>query len=690
MKRSIMVNLVFLALAACGGGGSEDITPPPGGGGTTPPVVTAPGITTQPAAQTVTAPAAASFSVTATGTAPLSYQWRSSTNGMDWTAISGATATSFDTGATDAGMNGRYYSVIVSNSAGSATSSAVQLTVTTPPPTGGNPTTGPAPLMGPADPLPHVPAPMSATPVTGSASNLALISWDPHSDGVAAVNLSQTNGAQTQLRVPVNAFIDEVFLDIREVVDLTPVGTAPAPFTAVLAAVRVGPADLVTEKKVLTVAFTLPGTLTTGVALADLVAFVADSDGANLHLVPVIEGPSGRPVIRVDRLGVFGVAVANAAQRAALEAAWPTDSGDQLVAAIAPAGTAAWRTTVQPFGNTSSDVARAVRIAQAGDPVSPFLAPLQGFFNSSVVPAFAAAYGDPALIPAAIQAGFQFLRNAELTGLAAPGQPLNEVAEDLSARISTLIDTYADYVASQCRDVGGPPQLQAMLSMVRTLQLLGHEEKASEIDDAFPQCSQFKVTFHHDFTEEWHTVPGQIDTDFKLHAVVDGTTIVGLNLPIASSPMKLTSLTLETTSNQGTVHSTAMPEADTSIWSAHSLSVPVLRTRQGPPASSISLNLNAYGSGIGGSNENAWVPLQMTQTWTNSETGSTRVENNVPVQLRIEVPALPPTGPFFYGPMLIPPSGSASSNATVNVALATNFTSHTRKHALTITLEPAR
>src|SRR5256885_14133591 len=58
-----------------------------------PPV--APSITTQPASQTVTAGQMATFTVVATGTAPLSYQWRKS-----GTAISGATAPTYTTPAT--------------------------------------------------------------------------------------------------------------------------------------------------------------------------------------------------------------------------------------------------------------------------------------------------------------------------------------------------------------------------------------------------------------------------------------------------------------------------------------------------------------------------------------------------------------------------------------------------------------
>ena len=90
-------------------------------------VSTPPSITTQPSAATVTAGGAASFSVVASGTATLSYQWR-----KDSTAISGATAATYtvaSTKTTDAGS----YTVVVSNVAGSVTSNAATLTVNTPP-----------------------------------------------------------------------------------------------------------------------------------------------------------------------------------------------------------------------------------------------------------------------------------------------------------------------------------------------------------------------------------------------------------------------------------------------------------------------------------------------------------------------------------------------------------------------------
>ena len=84
----------------------------------------APTITTQPANQTVTLGQTAAFSVTATGTAPLSYQWqKNSTN------ILGATLVSYTTPATVSGDNGAKFDVIVSNTVGSQTSAMATLTV---------------------------------------------------------------------------------------------------------------------------------------------------------------------------------------------------------------------------------------------------------------------------------------------------------------------------------------------------------------------------------------------------------------------------------------------------------------------------------------------------------------------------------------------------------------------------------
>lgn len=90
----------------------------------------APAITVQPASQSVEAPSAASFSVTATGTA-LQYQWQRSTDGgATWADVTGATASTHTTAATTVAMNNERYRVVITNAGGSATSAAAVLSVT--------------------------------------------------------------------------------------------------------------------------------------------------------------------------------------------------------------------------------------------------------------------------------------------------------------------------------------------------------------------------------------------------------------------------------------------------------------------------------------------------------------------------------------------------------------------------------
>jgi hypothetical protein len=86
---------------------------------------TAPIITAQPIARTVTAGQTATFSVSASGTGPLTYQWR-----RNATNIVGATSAAYTTAATTIADSGAAFSVIVRNSVGSVTSASATLTVT--------------------------------------------------------------------------------------------------------------------------------------------------------------------------------------------------------------------------------------------------------------------------------------------------------------------------------------------------------------------------------------------------------------------------------------------------------------------------------------------------------------------------------------------------------------------------------
>ena len=105
-SRTVKTNLTLTIVAGSGGGG------------------TAPSITTQPISQTVTAGANVNFSVVASGTAPLSYQWR-----LGGANIAGATSATLTLNSVTTGQSGGSYTCVVSNTVGTATSSAATLTV---------------------------------------------------------------------------------------------------------------------------------------------------------------------------------------------------------------------------------------------------------------------------------------------------------------------------------------------------------------------------------------------------------------------------------------------------------------------------------------------------------------------------------------------------------------------------------
>lgn len=114
---------MVVALSACGGSSNGG----GGGGGNT----VAPTITTQPSDQTVVVNQTATFSVTATGTAPLSYQWLNAATG---TNIPGATSRTYTTPPAQLADNGSTFRVDVINTAGTTLSLAATLTVNPAPP----------------------------------------------------------------------------------------------------------------------------------------------------------------------------------------------------------------------------------------------------------------------------------------------------------------------------------------------------------------------------------------------------------------------------------------------------------------------------------------------------------------------------------------------------------------------------
>jgi hypothetical protein len=121
---SLIAASLLLALFVLASAGCKSTSPGGNPGG---PV--APTITSQPSNQTVVVGQAATFTVAATGTAPLSYQWQKGATG-----IAGATSASYTTPATVQADSGSTYRVVVTNSVGNATSNSATLTVNPVPP----------------------------------------------------------------------------------------------------------------------------------------------------------------------------------------------------------------------------------------------------------------------------------------------------------------------------------------------------------------------------------------------------------------------------------------------------------------------------------------------------------------------------------------------------------------------------
>jgi autotransporter passenger strand-loop-strand repeat protein len=92
----------------------------------------APAITLNPVSQTVIAGSSVSFTAAASGNPTPTVHWQVSTKGGPFTNISGANSTTLSFAST-ASENGNKYRAVFTNSAGSATTTAATLTVTSPP-----------------------------------------------------------------------------------------------------------------------------------------------------------------------------------------------------------------------------------------------------------------------------------------------------------------------------------------------------------------------------------------------------------------------------------------------------------------------------------------------------------------------------------------------------------------------------
>ena len=181
------------------------------------PAAVAPAITVQPADQTVTAPATATFSVTATGTT-LAYEWQSSSDaGVTFAAVAGGpNAPSLALSNTTSVQSGLRYRVRVSNSAGSVTSASALLTVN----------------VAPAAPA-FTTQPVSQSVVAGAAATFAVVATGSPAPAlqwrINGVNLADGAQASGMCTGAVAAGANGATLTLTSV----PIGCGGAVFSAV-------------------------------------------------------------------------------------------------------------------------------------------------------------------------------------------------------------------------------------------------------------------------------------------------------------------------------------------------------------------------------------------------------------------------------------------------------------------------
>lgn len=206
---SPLLAAALVVLTGCGGSGPPAMLPV---------VPTSPSITTQPLPVSVNTGQPASFSVTATGTAPFVYQWQR--NGAD---IGGATAATYTVSTTALLDNGVSFRVVVSNAAAAVTSAAALLTVTAP-------SVSPSITSPPVGTTVVAPTPASFT-VVAVGSPAPALQWQLSLDnGTTWANIAGATAATYTTSATTTADSDKRF----RVIATNVVGSAISPFATLI------------------------------------------------------------------------------------------------------------------------------------------------------------------------------------------------------------------------------------------------------------------------------------------------------------------------------------------------------------------------------------------------------------------------------------------------------------------------
>ncbi len=155
-------------------------------------------ITSQPSNAMVAAGGTAKFTVAATGTGALTYQWQYSTNGSTWysTSLTGCNTATLSVTA-GAAVNGRFYRCVLSDSRGSVASNAAKLTVIP----------GPAITKQPQDQAVTVGSKATFT-VTAVGTGTLTYRWQWSADGKSWANTSLTGYNTASLTVTASSAVN--------------------------------------------------------------------------------------------------------------------------------------------------------------------------------------------------------------------------------------------------------------------------------------------------------------------------------------------------------------------------------------------------------------------------------------------------------------------------------------------------
>ncbi|MFT4263758.1 MAG: CARDB domain-containing protein [Nocardioides sp.] len=330
--------------------------------------------------------------------------------------------------------------------------------------------------------FPHTPAPLALRAVDAVAwTNPWAYTSGTAIDGPVNAGYDLGNGVTMDIALPADMLLEDNTLTYYPATVSDVDDDHPLPFTPVAAYYLAADDNLVPSHPWSTT-FHLPE----GIPAADQVVFVADADGGNLHLAPILPGSDDRTVtLNLRQFGIVGVGTATAEQLATLQAAWPTYDDQQLDHALGVAS---------QTSRSAARVARSSRAAaQASGTISDDAQPLMDYYDGILVPAYNTALNAGAdTMMSTVQMMLAWSRQVALLGLTE--DPVVGPAEaTIMPRILDLTHRYMDLSITSCANGGGLDALRTLLGAIRQEALLGDDYRTADAQSTIPLCSTFGV-----------------------------------------------------------------------------------------------------------------------------------------------------------------------------------------------------